>query len=75
MFASEASQPNGHVRLNAQSAPVTRIEGDPSSPGGINQDGVGDWNIIQSGFRDTGASEQAVVEGEIRVSHAVHNNR
>ena len=73
MFATKQAKPSGQVDTLIGSG--SRIEGNIRFSGGLRIDGTVAGNIIS---QDTGTlvvSEHAVVEGEIRVTHAVVNGK
>jgi len=74
MFGSKSSKPQS--RIDTLIGAGTRIEGDLHFVGGLRIDGQVTGNVIAGdGAGTLVLSEQAAVEGEIRVAHAVINGR
>jgi len=73
MFAAKQAKPNAHVDTLIGSG--SRIEGDIRFSGGLRIDGAVTGNIISQDSGTLVLSEQAVVEGEIRVARAVINGK
>ena len=72
-FGKKGSKPQS--RIDSLIGPGTRIDGDISFSGGLRVDGQVRGNVIAVGDKPSTLvlSDQANVEGEIRVSHVVIN--
>ncbi|RPI45102.1 MAG: polymer-forming cytoskeletal protein [Betaproteobacteria bacterium] len=73
MFA--AKQAKSSARVDTLIGSGTRIEGDVRFSGGLRIDGAVTGNIVGQDSGTLTLSEEAVVEGEIRVAHAVINGK
>ncbi len=73
MFASKQAKANG--RIDTLIGAGTRIEGDIRFTGGLRVDGAIKGNVAAEEGGTVVISEEAVVEGEIRVAHAVINGK
>jgi cytoskeletal protein CcmA (bactofilin family) len=73
MFGNKVSKPQG--RIDSLVGIGTVVEGDISFTGGLRVDGKVRGNVVSTGDQPSTLvlSEQARIEGEIRVSHAVIN--
>jgi len=73
MFAAKQSKPTGQADTLIGAA--SRIEGNVRFSGGLRIDGTVAGNIVSQDSGTLIVSEQAVVEGEIRVAHAIINGK
>ena len=73
MFAAKQTKPNG--RIDTLIGAGSRVEGDIHFVGGLRIDGAVKGNVIADDAGTVVLSEQASVEGEIRVAHAVVNGK
>jgi cytoskeletal protein CcmA (bactofilin family) len=73
MFTSKQAKPNG--RIDTLIGAGSRIEGNIMFSGGLRIDGVVAGNIASEDSGTLVLSEDATVEGEIRVAHAVINGK
>ena len=73
MFGKKASKPQGHI--DTLIGVDTCIQGNIEFSGGLRVDGHVRGNIIATGEKPSTLvlSEQATIEGEVQVSHAVIN--
>lgn len=73
MFGNKPSRPQG--RIDSLVGAGTTVEGDITFAGGLRVDGKVRGNVISAGEPHSTlvVSEQARIEGEIRVGHAVIN--
>jgi cytoskeletal protein CcmA (bactofilin family) len=73
MFGNKVSKPQG--RIDSLVGIGTVVEGDITFTGGLRVDGKVRGNVVSTGDQPSTLvlSEQARIEGEIRVSHAVIN--
>lgn len=73
MFGNKVPKPSG--RIDSLIGSGTVIEGDLGFTGGLRVDGVVKGNVTATGDQPSTLvlSEQACIEGEIRVGHAVLN--
>jgi len=73
MFGAKQTKPNG--RIVTLIGAGSRVEGDIHFVGGLRIDGAVKGNVIADDAGTVVLSEQASVEGEIRVAHAVVNGK
>src|SRR5512139_257476 len=73
MFA--AKQSKSTQQADTLIGAASRIEGNVRFSGGLRIDGTVNGNILSQDSGTLVVSEQAVVEGEIRVAHAVINGK
>lgn len=74
MFGNKPPKPQG--RIDTLIGAGTRVDGDVHFTGGLRVDGVVNGNVVASDRSGTLVlSEQASIEGEIRVGHAVINGK
>ncbi|MGH8762123.1 MAG: bactofilin family protein [Nitrosospira sp.] len=73
MFGKKANKPHSHI--DSLIGAGTRIDGNISFSGGLRIDGQVRGNITATGDKPSTLvlSDQAVIEGKIKVSHAVIN--
>lgn len=73
MFGAKNSKPTS--KIDTLIGAGSRIDGDVRFSGGLRVDGVVSGNIVSDDAGTLVLSEEAVVEGEIRVAHAVINGQ
>jgi cytoskeletal protein CcmA (bactofilin family) len=73
MFGARQTKPNG--RIDTLIGAGSRVDGDVHFVGGLRIDGAVKGNVIADDAGTVVLSEQASVEGEIRVAHAVINGK
>ena len=75
MFGSKKNSTKPQARIDSLIGTGTRIEGDINFTGGLRIDGYVRGNVTGAGSNGATlvVSEQATVEGEIRVAHVVVN--
>jgi cytoskeletal protein CcmA (bactofilin family) len=73
MFARRQAKPDGRVDTLVGSG--SRIDGDIRFTGGLRIDGTVSGNIVSQDSGTLVLSEEGIVEGEIRVAHAVINGK
>lgn len=73
LFGKKGNKPQN--RIDSLIGPGTRIEGDVTFSGGLRVDGHIKGNVVAAGDQPSTLvlSDQAKIEGEIRVSHVVVN--
>jgi cytoskeletal protein CcmA (bactofilin family) len=73
MFGSKPAKPDG--RIDTLIGATARVDGNVHFTGGLRIDGIVKGSIIAEDTGTVIVSEEASVEGEIRVGHAVINGR
>jgi len=73
MFGAKNSKPSS--KIDTLIGTGSRIDGDVRFSGGLRVDGVVSGNIVSDDAGTLVLSEEATVEGEIRVAHAVINGQ
>lgn len=73
MFGSKPTKPNG--RIDTLIGAAARVDGNIHFTGGLRIDGIVKGSVVAEGLGTVVVSEEASVEGEIRVGHAVINGR
>jgi len=73
MFGNKPAKPDG--RIDTLVGAAARVEGDVHFTGGLRIDGVVKGNVVAEDTGTVIVSEEATVEGEIRVGHAVINGK
>lgn len=73
MFGAKNSKPSG--KIDTLIGAGSRIDGNVRFSGGLRVDGVVSGNIVSDDAGTLVLSEEATVEGEIRVAHAVINGQ
>jgi cytoskeletal protein CcmA (bactofilin family) len=73
MFAAKQTKPNG--RIDTLIGAGSRLDGDIHFVGGLRIDGAVKGNVVADDAGTVVLSEHAMVEGEIRVAHAVINGK
>lgn len=73
MFGSKNSKPAS--KIDTLIGAGSRIDGDIRFSGGLRVDGAVSGNIVSDDAGTLVLSEEAVVEGEVRVAHAVINGQ
>ncbi len=75
MFAAKQTKPTSTGQADTLIGSASRIEGNVRFSGGLRVDGTVAGNIISQDSGTLVVSEQAVVEGEIKVARAVINGK
>jgi len=73
MFGAKNSKPSS--KIDTLVGAGSRIDGDVRFSGGLRVDGVVSGNIVSEDAGTLVLSEEATIEGEIRVAHAVINGQ
>ena len=73
MFGNKPAKPDG--RIDTLIGATARVDGNVHFTGGLRIDGTVKGNVIAEDAGTVILSEEASVEGEIRVGHAVINGR
>ena len=73
MFGNKPAKPNG--RIDTLIGATARVDGNIHFKGGLRIDGTVKGNVTAEDAGTIIVSEEAAVEGEIRVGHAVINGR
>jgi cytoskeletal protein CcmA (bactofilin family) len=73
MFSNKPAKPDD--RIDTLIGASARVDGDVHFTGGLRIDGVVKGNVLAEDSGTVIVSEQATVEGEIRVGHAVINGK
>jgi len=73
MFGSKSAKPDG--RIDTLIGATARVDGNVHFTGGLRIDGVVKGSVVAQDAGTVIVSEEASVEGEIRVGHAVINGR
>jgi cytoskeletal protein CcmA (bactofilin family) len=73
MFGNKPAKPDG--RIDTLIGATTRVDGNVHFSGGLRVDGIVKGNVIAEDAGTVIVSEEATVEGEIRVGHAVINGK
>jgi len=73
MFGNKPAKPDG--RIDTLIGAAARVNGDVHFSGGLRIDGNVKGNVVAENSGTVIVSEEATVEGEIRVGHAVINGR
>ena len=73
MFGNKPAKPDG--RIDTLIGAGSRVDGNIHFTGGLRIDGVITGNVVAEDAGTVVISEEATVEGEIRVAHAVVNGK
>ena len=73
MFGNKPAKPDG--RIDTLIGASARVDGNVHFSGGLRIDGVVKGNVVAEDAGTVIVSEEATVEGEIRVGHAVINGK
>ena len=73
MFGNKPAKPDG--RIDSLIGATARVDGNVHFTGGLRIDGVVKGSVVAQDVGTVIVSEEASVEGEIRVGHAVINGR
>ena len=73
MFGAKPAKPNG--RIDTLIGATARVDGNIHFTGGLRIDGVVKGSVVAEDAGTVIVSEEASVEGEIRVAHAVINGK
>jgi cytoskeletal protein CcmA (bactofilin family) len=73
MFGTKPAKPDG--RIDTLIGASARVDGNVHFSGGLRIDGVVKGNVVAEDAGTVIVSEEATVEGEIRVGHAVINGK
>jgi cytoskeletal protein CcmA (bactofilin family) len=73
MFGAKSGKPSS--KIDTLIGAGSRIDGDVRFSGGLRVDGIVSGNIVSEDAGTLVLSEEATVEGEIRVAHAVINGQ
>lgn len=75
MFNSSSKAPKPDGRIDTLIGATSRVEGNVHFTGGLRIDGIIKGNVVAEDSGTVIVSEEATVEGEIRVGHAVINGK
>ena len=73
MFGNKPAKPDG--RIDTLIGATARVDGNVHFTGGLRIDGIVKGNVVAEDTGTVIVSEEATVEGEIRVGHAVINGK